>query len=255
MEQDFGIGLKRSLFIHGAILFFVVFKSLVFPSRPANYIPSLRVDIVGLPDSLRKDQQTPADKPASSPEVEAALKKADEVIKKLPPPPKKIVEKAHPNEMVLKPKAATKAKESRSNKMKNALNRIKALERISEETTTENRRAAPLIKGNQISKGASVSGEARESAEANYLDSLRERLQENWELPVWISRQNLSAKAQIQIDSRGRLRGFQMIQSSGNAQFDEAVKRAVSESQPYPFPPAEIAGSLLTGGVLVGFPL
>lgn len=259
-------GFRRSLIIHGAVFLFVVLKTLVFPGKPMTYVPTLRVDIVGLPDQLKNElanMKTPA------PDVAEALKQAQAEAKaiqdeaKTPPaqkptPKEASEERAAKDEMVLKPKHAApeKNERDRTKKNKSALDRIKALAKISgEESEKPSKASAPLIKGNAISKGTSLSGEAREAAEASYYDHLRARLQENWALPVWIARQKLSARVQIFIDGRGRLKAFHIVKSSGNPQFDEAVKRTLTESQPFPLPPAALLGSVSADGVLIGFPL
>jgi TolA protein len=250
-DVDFSKGLKVSLWAHAALFAFVILKSLVFPDRLVPLPPTLRVDIVGLPDLL-KNERVRSGK-FSSDEIEKALKKAEEDIRKIKPlpPVKKEAERADPEEMVLKPKPGADAA-ARQKKLKGALARMKALAKIQSQ---EDEKPAELIKGNIVSKGTSLSGDAREAAEASYFDSVRDKLQESWALPVWIARQNLSAQVLIFIDSRGRLRGLRFMKLSGNPHFDEAVKRTVMESQPFPIPPAGIAQQVHVDGILVGFPL
>src|SRR6185312_11718076 len=108
--------------------------------------------------------------------------------------------------------------------------------------------------GNKISKGTSVSGEAKESDQANYYDSVLQRLRDNWALPIWLTRQNFSAQVQIFIDARGRLHGYRFVRVSGNAKFDDAVKRSLEESDPFPAPPRELSGNVLVNGITFGFP-
>ena len=52
-------GLRKSLAIHGLLLALVLLASLVFQGNPIPILPTLRVDVVGLPDALKKDLQTP----------------------------------------------------------------------------------------------------------------------------------------------------------------------------------------------------
>jgi len=239
-SRELSRGVRLSLIAHGAIAALILIKSLVFPSKTIPFIPTLRVDIVGLPDVLKKDkfnQPIPAALPTPAKPAEKPREKSK-------------AEPALPNEMVLKPKA--KAEEAaREKKIKGALDRIKALQKINDDSE----KAPAVVKGNKISKGSSLSDDARESDQASYYDQIRDKLQQNWELPVWLSRQDLSARVQLMIDSRGILRGFRFIKASGNAQFDEAVKKTIKDSQPFPIPPTDIAGSLASNGILVGFPL
>jgi outer membrane biosynthesis protein TonB len=229
-------GMKWSLIGHVGLLVFILFKSLVFPGNSIPYVPTLRVDIVGLPDVLKKDLKAPT---ASSKEIEKALEESE---KKAP----KEKEVAAPDEMVLKPKKT-------ANRNKNALARIKALAKM--DTSEDSRSAPKIIKGNQLSKGTSLSGDARESAVANYYDSIRDRLQENWALNPLLARQKFSASVQLFIDARGKLVRFKFTKLSGNSQFDDAVRRALQQSQPFSPPPAELKASLLSDGLFLGFPL
>jgi TolA protein len=259
-EQGYARALKVSFGIHVAALVFIVFKSLVFPSKPKPYVPSLRVDMVALPDVLKKDlQNLPLNE--SSKQISEAIKNAEKEAKELAKPVVKEppIEKAEPDEMVLKPKktspeADKKATAKREKKLMSSLDRIKALAKIEGDTQTEAKTSGVIIKGNQISKGSSLSGDARES-DARYEDAVLSKLQQNWSLPVWLSRQNLSAKVRIFIDSRGRVRNYRFEQPSGNPQFDAAIKKTIEDSQPFPPPTEEVASSVLVDGIAFGFPL
>lgn len=260
-DRDLSLGTKLSLIFHFALFTVILLKSLVFPSNPISIAPVLRVDLVGLPDVLKKDKaQLP--KGAAPDDLVEKLKQAEKeakAVKPLPPLkalPKVVEEPAAPDEMVLKPiksgqKQAENEKKAREQRLKNALSRIKALSKISAESDP----APVVVKGNRISKGSSLSDDAHESGEASYYDALRTHLQDNWALPVWLTRQKLSAQIQLYIDSHGQIRNFRFIRTSGNPQFDEQVKRTLQQSQPYPIPPGPIASGLLSDGILVGFPL
>ncbi len=239
------LGFKLSLFCHFGIFFFLVLKSFTFPSRTVPFIPSLRVDLVGLPDVLKKDltQIKP------SQELNKALEKAEDEAKKYKTAQtKKAKEMARPDEMALHNNSVNQVK--RQNKLHSALSRIKALDKIS---NPENEKV--VVKGNILSKGASLSTDAKENAETSYYDILRDHLQKNWALPVWLSRQSFSAQVQVYVDNKGRLRHFQFLKVSGNTTFDEIVLKTLQSSQPYPIPPAELTKQLLLYGMVVGFPL
>ena len=245
-------GLRWSLIGHVALVLFVLIKSLVFPSDVRPYIPSLRVDLVGLPDALKKDIERMKSLP---------MPKAGEPEETAPEPKSKSAEKAEPDELVLNPKKAKDEKKSKETdeervkaRTKNALARIKALAKINDAEDSKSDES-DVVKGNQLSKGSSLAGNARENTEQGYLDLVLTRLQDNWALPSWLARQNLQAQVQAFIDNRGHVRRIQFIKSSGNAQFDDAVKKAVMASEPFPIPPVDLRGSLLSHGILLGFPL
>lgn len=248
-------GLKWSTFAHFAFIFFVMIKSWVFPGQPLRYIPTLKVDLVALPDVLKKDLKAPSQQ---ANEIQNILKHAEENAKRIQTAEKIPAEKAPPrpdHEMALAPKNATGSHTESKNRR--ALDRIRALEKIQDKVATQDSsdRRAEIVKGNKLSKGASLSGSATESLEANYLDVLRERIADRWFLPTWLARQNLDSLVRIHIDARGRMRSYRIVKSSGNEQFDQAVKQALDESQPFPVPPADLQDSLLAHGISVGFPL
>ncbi|MDR3607371.1 MAG: TonB family protein [Oligoflexia bacterium] len=245
-DEKLSRGLTISIAVHVALALLIIFKNLVFPGKPVAYIPALRVDLVGLPTQLKREMLNPSKeikeiiqaKPAPAPHAAHA-----------PSPPKTMAE---PNEMVLKP---TKQSEKyREKRLKSSLERIKSLAKISALDTQTPAQATPIM-GNKISKGTSLSAEARESDRENYIDTLQNALQQNWALPMWLERQQLNAKVMIFVDASGRLIQFRFVQSSGNPQFDEAVKRTLMQSQPFPAPPSDVAPTLSSNGVLVGFPL
>lgn len=247
-NSELGPGLKWSFLVHAGLLFLVLVKAIVFPGHPLNYIPTLKVDIVDLPDTLKKDLQNPSQERFHQ-EISEVLKNAEIQAAKIK------AEAAKSDEMALK-SHHKKAENSIEQKNKLALNRIKSLSRIQDFESNEKPTAkVKPIKGNFLSPGTHVSGEAREAAEANYLDILKDRLQENWTLPSWLARQNLSAQVQIQIDARGHLKNLKWIKTSGNSQFDDAVKRAIEISQPFPFPPKDLLDNVSSNGILMGFPL
>ncbi|MGK5084039.1 cell envelope integrity protein TolA [Bdellovibrionota bacterium FG-1] len=259
-DQGFGRSLQVSAFAHVFLLLLALIKGFVFPGTPKPYTPTLRVDMVALPDLLKKDLQnlSPA-KSQSDKEIAAAIKNAEVEAKKIKPI-KLPIDHAEPDELVLHPKRAPpKAdakpkKDNRDLKLIGALARIKALNAIDKSDQAPSTRGA-VVKGNQLSAGTSLSGDAKEGAETSYYDALRSKLQDNWELPVWIARQNLSAQVQIFIDSYGHVRSYQFVKTSGNPQFDSAIKKTLDESQPFPRPPADLAPSLRIDGILIGFPL
>jgi outer membrane biosynthesis protein TonB len=239
---------------HGALLALLAIKSLIYPSDTIMHTPTLRVDMVGLPDILKKDlMKIPKTMPADLPQP-APAKKVPPAVVVAPE------EAATPDEMVLHPKKAsvTKAeKKQREKKISNALARIRALEKVSEEDAKDERAEADavIVKGNKISKGTSLTADAKESMESSYFDLVRDALVENWALPPWLARQNLAAKVQIKIGSGGQITFIRFVKNSGSTAFDEAVKNTLRASQPLPVPPAAIVGNVGDAGILIGFPL
>jgi TolA protein len=260
-DVDYQNGIRWSMGVHALIMFLIVIKALVFPNTPKVYVPTLRVDVVGLPDLLKSEKKNPGKSLADIQKMlEKAQADANHEKKIAPPKVTTPVEKADPDELVLHPKSTAndqaaksakdkKAEAAKEKRLQAALRRMQALAKIESENTPAPQ-GAP-IKGNKISKGNSTDGDAKESDTANYYDTVRAKLQENWALPVWLSRQNLSAQIEVVIDSRGTVREFRFVKTSGNPQFDDAVKRALAQSQPFDTPPSELQGNTIS----IGFPL
>jgi TonB family protein len=163
--------------------------------------------------------------------------------------------------MILEPKKVqkkeTKTKKETAKKIDTALAKIRALERLKDKSDEprESEDDGILIKGNQISKGTSLSGDAREKAQSSYYDLIRESLVEHWSLPTWLTREKLSAQVLLRVDPAGRVLSLKFLKNSGNAAFDQAIQSTVRDAQPLPRPPKELFDSLSDDGVIVGFPL
>lgn len=241
---------KRSLAVHSALVIFILVESIFFVSKRPTIVPTLRVDLVGLPS---KNQARP------SADHSGENKKPEPKVAQKQPEPEKPQPKTKPEPKPPKEEMAEIGrKPDPRKKMKAALDRIRALEKIHQsqaaaEKKTAHQNAEP-IRGNFISKGNSLSGEAREG-EAQYLEIVRDQLQENWALPTWLAKTEYAAQVRIFIDRTGRLSRYAFVRSSGNPQFDEAVKRCISDSQQFPAPPENVRNSVYLEGITVGFPL
>ena len=242
--------LKISVIAHVALILAFLVKSMIFQGDTTPYIPALRVDLVGLPDVLKKDLDQYKNLPATK-EL-----KTQTVKETAPQSTATESESESESDMVLHPKKTNPAKEKKlKSKAKKALDRVKALSKLADIEAEETGPAQAAVKGNKISKGSVLTGEARETLEQSYYDDVLARLQEHWALPTWLARQDFSAKVLILIDARGEVNTLKFIKSSGNPQFDDAVRRAIGASQPFNQPPDALQDTLFHKGVLLGFPL
>lgn len=231
--------IRISLWVHGGVLLGLLIQGLFFPSTSTPYVPSLRVDLIGLPDQLKFEKIELADKPGKGAPAESSPAKPD-------------AKTPDPDGMLPKTAKKPDPKAEAQKRAKDALARIKALSRIKDDSETAG--GTTVVKGNQLSKGTSLSADARESMETGYIDLLWDRLQENWALPSWLQGRGYEAKVYATIDARGSLTSLRFQKSSGNAAFDEYVVQAVRNAQPFPPPPEELRGTLVSRGVLLGFP-
>lgn len=248
MVADEQIYFKRSLVIHVLILgTWMVIEGIqamrgVKPTfdqlRP---IPkTLRVDLVGLPQVAKKDLVAPVSKEVQEKQAKKAAPKAE-------------VETV-PNKPNIQP-SVQKAKHSTT---QSALKRLRALERIhqmSEEDAEANETdASQPVYGNRVSKGTSLSGDAREGEET-YLELLRNRLQDHWALPAWLAKKELSAQVKLKVDALGNPIDVTFIKSSGQKDFDRSVRATIQQASPLPRPPKAMLENIRDSGVVIGFPL
>ena len=232
--------IQCSFYIHLGLCLFLWIIQFFFHSSSPRFIPTLKVDLVALPDTLKKDIHEAAENHLKE-EITQVLKTVE----------KKISQKK--NQMLLQTQSKQNSIQKTEKKNSLALKRIQSLSKVMDGEEVEN--SAPLLKGNRLSPGTSLSGEAQERLEANYYDVIRNILQKNWVLPTWIARQNFTAQTKIFLNSQGYIQKFQFIQKSGNQKFDEAVSSTIEMSSPFPSPPKTLIQKLLKDGVLIGFPL
>ncbi len=230
---------RISLWVHAGVLLGLLIQGVFFPSRSTPYVPSLRVDLIGLPDQLKYEKIELADQPGKGAQSDSSLSKTE-------------TKTPDPEGMLPKNSQKTEKKPDPKKRAKDALARIKALSRIKDDSEAAGGTTA--VKGNQLSRGTSLSAEARESMETSYIDLLWERLQDSWALPLWLQGRDFEAQLYITIDSRGSLTGLRFVRRSGNAAFDDYVTQAVRDAQPFPPPPEALRSTLSSRGVLLGFP-
>lgn len=260
-ETSFSRGLKWSATIHLLFFTFVFLNQWLFPETLKNYVPTIRVDLVGLPDTLKKDLKLPSQTKLNS-EIRKILKEAEQSAHRIKTVQQE--EKAQKNEMVVQTKDQKRSAENSSDSLhsiekrnREALQKQIALEKIRSslfEEENKNTQGKPIL-GNKISKGSSLTGEDAENTQMNYIDEIHSRLKENFELPRWLKSLPLQARVSIQIDPDGRVAKLIFKKTSGNTQFDDEVKRAIKLSEPFPAPPESISNALLRDGIALGFPL
>jgi outer membrane biosynthesis protein TonB len=235
--------LSLSVVLHVFGVLYLLLKSLMFPDEPKVYLPSIRVDLVGLPSQKLNEVPAPVATPAEKPKPAPAAEPKTEVK-----PDADEGEISLSKKKKKKQEHAKKEKEAQK-KLKQALERIKAIERIKALAGGDE------IRGNRVSKGSALTGEAKTALETTYFDVILERVRANWELPKWIQDQSLNAKVVVYLDGRGNLKSFRFSKTSGNEQFDSEVKRTLQASSPFPVPPGAIASDISGQGILLGFPL
>jgi TonB family protein len=264
--------LRASFVAHALLIAVFCWGERILPPAPLTpRVPILKVDLVDLPDILKKDQKSfhlsPAPlAPTAPPELASSkllkeLKAAEKSASRVQAEARALQKLPQPNPPQAAPsKAPPKPGQTSLQKLR-ALDRIAQFQAEVEADTAADatkmsetlQRVQRPIRGNRLSSGLSSSPEARESDASTYLDTLREAIRAYWILPAWLAGQDFRAVVSIQLDPRGYLKEFHFTRSSENPQFDQAVKQAIQDAQPLPLPPV---GSEERGrSISIGFPL
>lgn len=136
----------------------------------------------------------------------------------------------------------------------NALARMRAI-RDASETRDQEAKSPQIIKGNVVTKGQSLSEHARESGEASYLDVVRDRLEANFAIPVWLKRLDPKARILLQISVTGSVIRLTFVEPSGQPEYDRIVRQTVEDADPFPAPDESIADRVADEGIVIDFPL
>jgi outer membrane biosynthesis protein TonB len=244
-DELFSKFIKISVILHALVIGLSFIWSFISSNQdPIRISPSIRVDLVALPDVKKSDlSQYEASDKTNLNALEEKLSKTEASAKKAL---QKIQEEVKQEESMSLQKK--KGKETRKDSLKNALERIKALDSI--EKSQSSRKKTVIAKGNTLSKGTSLTGE-NTGETSEFVSRMQSKLHDNWNLPVWLSKQNLNAKVVLFLDSKGYVSKTVFAQPSGNQQFDDFVLKTIRMSQPFNAPPDEV----LEGGITLGFPL
>lgn len=246
-RDDFKPALITSAIAHVVLILFLTVRAYFFPTEPLQLESAIRVDIVGLPEKTAV-LPPPIDEPAAA--VSAAP--APTTTKELPPIAKEVPKKSEP--VILKP-VKPDPKQQKKNQDA-ALKRLEAMAKLDRMARTEAakkaladaNKAQAVVRGNQISKGNSLSGLTRLD-HAKYLDDLEARIKSHWHPPKFLANAKLRVRVVLMIDSTGAVLKKTIVQSSGNNVFDESAISALESSLPLPAPPESLHGILANQGV------
>lgn len=228
-----------SLGVHAAFFIISLAKVTFLPKQTITIEPTMRVDVIALPDKIEKAP----------------------VLKKPEEKPKKKIEKNPPKKEVKKPKAKPEKipapKKPEPKKQKPKIEEPKKPEPPSEEptegTTEPAEEPVPIIKGNVLSKGTQLEGLVKLDFD-DYFDTITKAINSNWNLPEWLSEEDLRATAVIKINPDGSIASKAIKESSGNDIFDNSVLKAFDTIGRLPEPPERIKSLINAYGISLGFP-
>jgi len=115
-----------------------------------------------------------------------------------------------------------------------------------------------LLEGNKISAGESITGDKSEKATATfdrYLQKLPSVVRPYWKLPSYLMGQNFRCRVKIFISRSGDILKTEIFESSGNSEYDQRALSAIKSVKQFPVPDNEILSYVVSGRVVLGFPL
>ena len=221
--------------VHVLVLLFVLFINKARFLRPVLLGSgvggsSINVDVVGLPNVLKKDID-------SMNELEAQQEEAST--------PDKDKMALDNNEKSLKDK-------------KNLIQRL----RQSIQSRDNYLKKIDVIKGMKASKSAGKgSGEGPGTGAGNgdgpsvnpYFTTIKDLVRTYWQVPTWLKSEGLNTEITIRIGINGELTDIQVTKTSGNTDFDKLAYQAVKNSSPFTPPPPSVK-DLVDNGVVLSFP-
>ena len=223
------------------------------------YQRAIRVDVVGLPDKLPDFSTLPVNQ--ESKPVRDSIKQEPSVSSVAVPPKNKFeVPMSEKTAVTEKKNANSLKKENLSKERLQAMKSLKQWQALAAIESQVHQQEANLkqlrqlvFKGNKIIDGSSLTGIEKLEIE-EYVDKVEAHVKSYWTLPQWLARKKLRAKALVKWDSRGIPTMIQIIESSGNDEFDEIVIVTLQKATPFPVPPEKFILMVRQQGVLFGFP-
>ena len=120
-----------------------------------------------------------------------------------------------------------------------------------------------MIEGNKISKGENIiEGRTLLKEEVGlqiiteYISKVRRSVRSYWKLPEYLKEdKNYRCRIQIFISDDGSLLSLNVIEKSGNEEFDKRALQTVEMAAPFPPVDPVIRKRGLNGDLILGFPL
>lgn len=235
--------------LHVVLLIALLLSSQIEFSRPIsigeNGGGSINVDVVGLPNVLKKD--IPLINQSTSLVEEIRESRKDEMVY---PDAKKISKEK---------KALLDNIKKDLEREKTYLEKIKIIKGIKQsiqigKTPSKSIKAGEGI-GSGTGRGAGTgSGSGDGNMPSNpYFNTIKDLIRTYWKLPRWINSEGLNTLILIKIAPDGNIYKIEISKASGNTTFDNLAYNAVKSASPFPAPPASLKNTL-QDGVILSFP-
>ena len=258
----------QSFWVHITIAFLAVgFPSIykyitkrsLFETKIRKIPEAVRVDLVGMPTLTVKElERLPRiksgkidlEKQVSTTELESKLEK-----KAAPVKVEKKEEVIKKNDTVLLKNK--KSKKKKKNKKKNTKKGIKSKAGKKAKNKAAEELRNLILMGNQLSKGELATGEVSDvdlTELDRYALKVKNRIKPHWNLPSFLLDLDLRARVRIYINKEGELIRMSLIDKSGNAEYDNRVRKAIELAEPFDAPAKNIREAVEDGELVLVFP-
>ena len=215
---------------------------------------SVRVDVVGMPKFTIQELKEMEKNAVDLPKEPEAVKSPDKVEAK--PETEDVIKK---DDLVIQ----EAAKEQKKTSFLNSLSDY-AKKDVKKDTkkgkvdgaANENLKALAL-EGNRISQGSALTGDytdEQNSEFGSFVQTLPGAIRPYWKLPSHLLEKNLRCRIRIYLNVSGSLIKSEIIEGSGDAEFDERALRAIKSTN-FPKPSETVGKRLTNSGIILGFPL
>lgn len=217
---------------------------------------SVRVDVVGMPKFTIQELKEMEKNAVELPKEPEAVKAPDKVDEKVEAPD--VIKK---DDLVIQEAAKEKEKSKTSflNILSDAAKKDvkKDAKKGKKEGTGNENLKALVLEGNRLSQGTALTGDHSDEATTEfgaYVQLLPGTIRPYWNLPDYLNKPELKCRIRIYLSPTGSLLKSEIVEASGNSEFDERALRAVRATN-FPQPSAAVSKRLTQSGIILGFPL
>lgn len=213
---------------------------------------SVRVDVVGMPKFTIKELKEIQAEPIAKAEPEPEGVKTETKVEAETPD---VINK---DDLVIEEKAKKKA--SFMNLITDySSKKVAPSERKKGQAKSNNKDLDSLIiEGNRLSKGSALVGDYSDEQNSEfsaYVQTLPELVRAHWKLPTYLMNQNLKCRIALYLSASGDVVKTELIESSGQGEFDARAEKAIRDASPFPKPESSVAPRLANSGIILKFPL
>jgi colicin import membrane protein len=259
MDREFTRNFLISLGVHAALIVFAFLGGKlimdVFGNKDVEIIrAAVRVDVVGMPKftvqelkAIQKEPELPKEPEVAKGEKVETKTETEDVIKK--------------DDLVIQEEGKPKKKSSFMNLVADySAKKVAPKEKAKGSSTgvAAKNLDSLVLEGNRLSQGTALVGDYSDeanSAFAAYVQMLPGIIRDFWKLPGFLMEKDLRCRIRIHLSSVGQLLKLEVIESSGEPEFDARAEKAIRGAAPFPKPSEEVGQRLTKSGIILGFPL